>query len=641
MRKLKVGFITSSILVKTGFSNHIKRLLPYLYKTNKYELFHLNQGMPDNHPDFQRFPWKNEGVFKPGQFDHIRFNNPNEEEYKRVVSYGNLAVKDFILNNELDVVIHIEDIWSSTEEMYLKSEWWPVIKDNFLQSTTADSLPILPNFKVWAEKCKNIWFWSSFAEKALKNENLEKYGHIKTVPGCVGKDEYKPISLYEKNELRKKFNIDPNTIIFMQLGRNQPRKLYGRTLESFAKFKKRNSSANAKLLFHCSWQEGWPLDKMIEDNGLKKEDVLTTYFCQKCGDWEIKPHVGENLECKNCQEKKSQITAGIQSKISNEDIGKIYGISDAVVSVFTSGGLEYTNIEACLCELPLLCSDYSAGEDFTSKDFIFSLDGSFTDEIGTGFKKHVPNLNTMIKFYEKIYSMSYENRKKIGKKAREWAIQTFDISIIAKKYEEFIDSCPFIDWEAFKNRKIESKNPNAIIPNIEDNKEWLKTLYKEILKMDVTDDDSGLVSWLNNLQNGQSRQDIENFFRNTGHSENLKLNLNNQSFESLIDNNGNKKLLIVLKESIGDIIISTAIIDSIKKAYPEYDLYFGTSPQYFDILSGNPNIYKCLPWIDVMDSEIWATGQGKSKGLFDAYINLGITTQRQLNYLTNNRIKLL
>ena len=42
-----------------------------------------------------------------------------------------MAVEDFIIRNKLDVVIHQEDIWSSSEEAYLRSKWWPYMKNNF------------------------------------------------------------------------------------------------------------------------------------------------------------------------------------------------------------------------------------------------------------------------------------------------------------------------------------------------------------------------------------------------------------------------------------------------------------------------------------------------------------------------------
>lgn len=649
-RKLRVGFITSSILVKTGFSNNIRSLLPYLYKTDKYELFHLNQGLGDT-PDFQRFPWTNYGVFQNGTFDVQRFQS-QDEGYKRFVSYGNLAVEKFIIDNKLDVVIGAEDIWAFQQDCYFKSKWWQYYKDNFLIWTTADSVPILPDFKAWAENCPNLWFWTSFAEKSLKSENKDKYGHVTTVPGCLDIQEYQPILSWEKQQLRKQNNIDLDTFIFLQVGRNQLRKLYPFTIESFAKFKKFNPEIKAKLLFHCNWQEGWPLERLIQEHGLKKEDILTTYFCLNCGKWEVKPFEGEFRNCKYCGIQGSppqqdnprgngQKTAGIDSSISNREMSKIYGMCDGAISAFTSGGLEFFSVESLLCGLPLLCTDYSCGEDFTCQDFVFRLDGTHTYEVGTGFKKHVPNINTMVKFYEKICKMPHDEKKKIINKGREWAANTFDVNTIGKKLENWIDARKPIIWD-FKY-VYEAKDPHAQIENIANNTDFIKECYKKILKMEVKDDDSGLKYWEGFLANPQNqRQQMVDYMRNVGFQENQKNNIKQVDYSEFLIKNDKKHLLIVLKESIGDLILSTALLESFRRNYPQdkWNIYFGTSPQYKEVFDGNKNIDRVLDYQPFMENEIICTGQGKNKGWFDAYCHLGNSMQHKLNYLTNSSIYL-
>lgn len=648
---LNVGFVTSSLLVRTGFSNMARYLIPYLFKTNKYKIFHLNQGISFD-ANLQKYPWENEGCLRPDVLDINRFNSA-DEGYKRLASYGNLAVEDFIIKNKIDVLILQEDGWAFDPTFYFKSKWYPYLKENVLLHTTIDSLNILPLYKEWAENCSNMWVWASFASNAMKQENPLKYGHVKHVFGCVNENDYAPISLKEKLELRKQNNIDPNTTLFIQLGRSQLRKLYPSTLESFGRFKKENPTIKAKLLFHCSSIEGWPFDRLIIDNGLKKEDVLFTHFCTNCGKWELKPLEGEYKDCKSCGFKGfppnqgnphggGVITAGVTSTITNKDIAKIYGIADACVSPYTSGGFEYCNAESLLCGLPLLCTNYSSGEDFCKQDFVFQLDGTFTHEVGTGFKKHVPNINTMVKFYKKICEMPLDKRQEIGKRGREWAIKSFSINTIGPIFEQWIDSRKKIEWDY--KYKVEIKNINAQIPNEvinhPDDKEFIKQCYKIILNMDISDEDSGLLHWMGFLKQPENknklRENLIQCFRSAGVEHNVKEVP--FKFETLLDNNKNKRLLLVLKESIGDIFLSTAILESLKEMYSEYDIYYACDPKFAEILSGNPYIYKVIPYIGEMESEIWATGQGNNKGFFDVYINLGIFTQRQLNYLSRDKI---
>src|ERR1051326_5282844 len=257
-RKKRVGFVTAPIWYRTGFSNNIKTILPILYKKDKYELFHLSQSVSDVDINLLRFPWQSSGALRMGEFNLELFNK--DQGYNRLCAYGNEAVQRFITENKLDCCIHIEDIWSSSEQYYLDSRWWKYFKNNFLQWTTADSWPLLDTHKRWAKECPNFWVWASFAERALKKENPEMYDHVKTVFGVLDQEEYRPLSPFDKIELRRKFKIPENTKIFIQLGRNQLRKLYPCSLEALSKFKQRNPEHKVKLLFHCSWNEpaGWP-----------------------------------------------------------------------------------------------------------------------------------------------------------------------------------------------------------------------------------------------------------------------------------------------------------------------------------------------------------------------------------------------
>ena len=636
MSKKRVGFVTSSILLKTGFSHNAKVLLPYLWKTDKYELFHLNQGMPPT-PDFLRLPWKNDAVLVPGLFDQNRFNT--DPGYQRCVSYGNCVVEKFIIDNKLDHLILIEDGWSFEPDYYFKSKWWSFMKDNVLLWTTCDSLPVLPLFKEWAQNCKNTWFWSSFGVKALQKEDYEKYKHLKWTYGCLDTKEWNTISSKEKHELRLKNNIDLNLKIFLQLGRNQLRKLYPITIETFAKFKKQYPEYKAKLHFHCSYSDqGFPLERLTLELGLKKEDVLVTYFCRACGEWEVKPFVGEDQDCRFCSAQKAQITAGVTSSITNKELSRVIGMSDACVSVYTSGGFEYINPQALLCNLPLLCTEYSSGEDFVEQDFVSRLDGTFTYEMQTGFQKHVPNQNTIIKFFKKICEMAEEERKEIGKKGRDWALKTFDVNVIGKKVEEWIDSAQPHNWD-FVLPRPQLKNPHAQIDNPPDNADFIEQLYVKILN--VPSDPQGKRYWQNLLEQGAQREQIVNQFRSIATADNQKLGqLQQQTLEGLLDNTGRKRFLIVAKESIGDLLYVTTLLKSFKESYSDYDLYLACDSQYNEIFDGNEYIYKIIPYQPSMESEISMTGQGENKGMFDGYCHLTIGTQRILNYLTNSNIAL-
>ncbi|MFW5659676.1 MAG: glycosyltransferase family 9 protein, partial [Bacteroidota bacterium] len=51
-----------------------------------------------------------------------------------------------------------------------------------------------------------------------------------------------------------------------------------------------------------------------------------------------------------------------------------------------------------------------------------------------------------------------------------------------------------------------------------------------------------------------------------------------------------QKFLIIRFSSIGDIILTTPIIRSLRKAYPDAQIHFLTKAQYANLLAPNPHI---------------------------------------------------
>ena len=645
MSKLKVGISTSYPFARTGFSRNAQSLLPYLYKTGKYELFLLAHSMQDNHPDLGRAPWKTEGVFR--NFDQQRFNV--DEGYKRFVAYGNTATEEFVLKNKLDVFIAAEDGWAFQPEFFFNKPWFNHINKNFLLWTTIDSIPILSLYKEWAEKIPQMWVWASFAEREMKLIDAEKYKHTKTVHGTLDVTKFYPIPSQEKQQLREKFNIKQDEIIIIYLGRSQLRKHFCANLEALAKLRKQNPNYKVKLLFHCHWAEpmGWPLDRVREEVGLKKEDVLCTYNCMQCGYWGVRPYEGEYKDCNQCGIKggtpnqqapggTGQITAGVTSSITEEDLSKVYGICDGSCSVFTSGGLEYTNVESLLCGLPLASSPYSSGEDFVKNDFVYKINGYYFRECQTAFKKFTPEINDIYKFFKWVHDTPLAKRQEISRRGREWALKTFDIKVIGPKFEEFLDSCSPIDWEAYEIQQKANevpKNPLAVIPHIEDNATWIKRLYKDILNMEVDEKDGGYQNWMGVLSQGTPRENVEQFFKRVAIDKNLEIN--KFSFESFFDNTGRKRILFVLPQSAGDIIWATALFPNAKILYPDYDFYFACDPKYFGLLEGNPHVHKTIPYQPQFDNLLFLEGAKEHKGLVDIAFLLHAPTQRFLTYLHN------
>lgn len=636
-RKLRIGIVSNCpVGGKTGLARNQKAILPLLYNTDKYELFFLAQGMSDNSTDFQRLPFKCEGVFK--NFDQNRFNQ--DQGYQRIVSYGATAVEQFVLSNKLDCLVLSDDQWAFPNDFYLNTDWFKYMKKNILPIITADSLPLLPQIKEWAEKCENMSFWTNFAWKHLQKEDYNKFKHCKTVYGALKTSDFTQLSKQDRLNLRRSFNIADDEKIIMYLGRNQLRKIYGSHIKALAKFKKQNPNKKVKLLFHCSWSEqmGWPLDQIREQNGLAKEDILTTYYCQKCGHWHLQPFYGEGANCPICKSEKSMITAGVGSSINEKDLNKIYNIADGSASIFTSGAFEFTNPESLLAGIPLACPNYSCGEDFCSQDFVYEIKGSLTFEHNTGFEKFVPDINSIVKFFEYIYDLPENKRKDITERGRKWAIEQFDAKNVVKKYEEFFDSCEPINWEEFDKKRSEIKNVNASVEHKDSNDEFITECYSKILGMSPNQEDDGRKYWNQFLSQpgdqNQLRNSMIQSMRGAGQEHNNKV-APKLSLQDLLDKTDKERCLLILKESLGDAYIITSLLPEIKLKYPNASIYLATDPKYWEVFDLNEDITACIPWSQELENEMLVTGFGNQKGLFNYFHNIGLTSQRSLNYLSS------
>ena len=630
-RKKKIVYQSDFSLAKTGFGRATKALLKYLYNTGKYEVVNYACGLQYSNPELKKTPWKSVGALpdNPQEIEQLN-RDPN---VARLASYGAHYLDRVIQEEKPDIYIAVQDIWGI--DFAIEKKWFDKI--NSVLWTTLDSLPILPTAVEKAPKIKNYWIWSNFATKALHELG---HNHVETMHGPIETESFFRLEDIKRKELRAKYNIPLDAFIIGFVFRNQLRKSVPNLLEGYALWKRSNPQIkNTFLLLHTHWSEGWNIHKLAKEYNIDFREILTTYICKNCGNYEIKPFHGQDVNCRFCGSEKSQTTTNVGIGVTEGQLNEVYNLMDVYCHPFTSGGQEIPIQEAKLTELITLVTNYSCGEEMC-EDEAGSLDLEWTEyrEHGTEFIKASTKPNSIAKQINKVYNMSPTKRREIGQKAREWTIQNYSVETIGKKIEAFIDSSPEVNYDF--SLKEEEKDQYAQVPNIENNSEWLTYLYHNILKMKHVDqNDDGHKYWMQEFSKGGKRQDIENYFRNVAAQENQK---NKKiEFEDLLDKDDKgKRLLYVMPESIGDIYMSTALFENIKKQYPEHNLYVSVKPEYFEILQGNPYIHKLLQYTPQMDQLLWLEGAGDHNGYFEiAFLPYG-GTQRFLDYVHNGKTKI-
>ncbi|HIL27394.1 MAG TPA: hypothetical protein EYG21_08460 [Nitrospinaceae bacterium] len=629
-KKKKILFQSDSALAKTGFGRNAKEILSYLYKTGKYDIHHYCCGTTKGEPALERTPWKSIGTMPNDQQLLIKLNQ--DPEQGREVNYGGYYMNDVMKKVKPDVFIGCQDIWGV--ESAAKRPWFDKISSAIW--TTLDSLPLYPNALKIAPIVKNYWVWSSFAEKEFARLGHE---HVKTVHGVINHEQFQRLPDQDRLELRKKFNIEEDAFIIGFVFRNQLRKSVPNLIEGYAKWKKEyKPDKKTYLLFHTHWGEGWNIHKLSDEYGLPKDEIITTHICKKCHSYTIKEFKGQDVDCEMCGQDKSQITCSVALGIEEKELNEVYNLMDTYCHPFTSGGQEIPIQEAKFTELITLVTNYSCGEESCEEGSgSIPLEWSEYREHGTQFRKASTCPDSIAKSLNEVFKMDPKKKREQEKQSRKWAISKFSTEVTGKFLEEFIDSSPYSDFD-FESLKWKPRKPDAKIPNIENNEEWLTHIYKSILNMSVDKQNDGHKYWMNQIENKIPRKNIEDFFRNKAKEENEQ----NMPFkiENFLDEDEGKRLLVVMPGSIGDVFMTTSLLPTISKTYPDYNIYFATDPSFFEILDGNSFIHKVIPYNQKMDDLLWLEGREDHKGFFEVAYLPHLGTQRMYNYQHNGKDKI-
>jgi glycosyltransferase involved in cell wall biosynthesis len=586
----------------TGFGKHKKNLLKYLYNTGKYEIIEFSNGYPWSSDELQYTPWKSYGSL-PDDPEHQK-EIANDERKKSTAGYGGEMIDRAIYELKPDIYLGIEDIWGFNG--FFEKPWWNKI--HCIIHTTLDSLPILPDAVNAASKIKNYFVWASFAEKALHKLG---HTHVKTVHGTLDVNNFYRLPDDARSRLRKHFNLEKSFIIGFVF-RNQLRKSVPNLLDGFKMFDEANPSANAKLLLHTFWNEGWDIHRLLKEKDIPLNKVLTTYYCKNCYNYHIKPFQGQILKCDYCQHPNSCETTNIKSGVNEQQLNEIYNLMDVYCHPFTSGGQEIPIQEAKLTELITLVTNYSCGEDSCSSESGgFALDWAEYREPGTQFIKASTLPTSINEKLKMVYEMAFDEKVLLGKKSRNYVINKYSIEIVGKYFEDLFDSFPEVEFDYEKA----DMTPNAYFEpdNSLNDKEWIESLYENLLKRK---DSSGVIHWLQRLKTDLKRQDVLTYFRKVALSEIQKAEFE-KMLKILNEDKSLKKIAYIQPDGAEEVLIATSILPSIQKVYPDHKIYFFTKSENFDLINSHPNVYKTLSYFNKLDDPLYLEGKGNLNKYFD------------------------
>ena len=623
--KKTVVFHSNHSRIFTGFGKNAKNVLRYLYKTGKYNLIEFANTKAKDAPELNTLPWKAVGTLP----DQSKLQELNSDQAKlRSAAYGLNEIDGLIKEYKPDFYIGVEDIWALSP--LVEKKWW---NKNCMIWTTLDSLPLYQDAIKIIPKVNHYYAWASFASKEVERLGFPK-DSIKTLRGATETSSFRRLTDEQRAAIRKEFGLS-NEFIIGFVFRNQLRKSVPNLLQGFKIFKEKNPKLNAKLLLHTHWSEGWDIPKLIKDNELKNTDILTTYFCKKCKQFEVKPFAGQKIKCRFCGEKDSVETTNITNGVSEEQLNEVYNLMDVYCHPFTSGGQEIPVTEAKLTELITLVTNYSCGEDFcTEESGGMPLTWKPYYEPGTNFIKATTLPESIAEKLERVVKMSKDKRKEMGEKARAFVLDNLSAEVIGKQLEEIIDSSEPVEWNYESG--FDQRNPSYEPNEDQSDTDWLIDIYKNILRMTVDSNDDGVKGWLSQLKSGKTREQVLTYFKQVAikeNNENAKVELS----DLLGKEDKGKRILFVMPQSAGDVFMSTSLLPSIKKLYPDYNIYFATKSEFKEILDCNPYIYKTLIFSPFMENLLTMEGHAGGEGYFDITFLPHIGTQKVFDYQHNGK----
>lgn len=630
MQKKKLLVWSNFSRLNTGFGGHKKRILRWFHKQPDWEVIEAAAGIGWDSPDCHKLPWKCYGL-APNPQEQAQINAIQDEGQRslaqRDANYGGLKIDEVIKLEKPDYLYTCEDSWCYDSVI---NKGWNKVLPSFYH-VTIDSVPLLPSQIDMAGKCDHLYVWASFAE-----EEYRKLGYnVKTIGGSVDDSLFKPISEEKRNSLRKKFGLE-DAFVFLKLGRSQLRKHYPNLLDGFKLFKQKNPEIKAKLLFHCHFGEGWNFPQLIKDKEIDPNDVLTTYYCRACRQWGIRPFFGLNQDCPHCQGKNTYSTCDIVHGVSDEDIVDIYGISDMVFNLISSGGYELAVWQGKLCEKIIATPDYSCGKDAVGDGTGgWKVDWATYMEPGSQFVKSTSLPESVAEIMERFINLPKDERLKLEKESREFALGWSSTESVCQRLKAEFEKVSPANWENF-DWTPPPKNPSHIPPPNLSPQDFVLDLFTNILHEKVDKNNSQVKHWVEHLTRSNDHQGVYNHFVNLAAQHNAQLNHKTIDFGELLDPTDEKRLLVVMPESAGDVIMINSLIPRLAKLYPEFRIYFATKPQFRELVEHLPEIHRVLDYLPIMDDIFAMTGRSEHRGYFDYCFLPHGSTQRFMNYQQRN-----
>ncbi len=435
MEKLKVLMCSEASFLSSGFGTYAKEILSRLHKTNKYHIAEFASYSVVNDARDKDINWR----------FYANAVKEDDERYNEYMSrtdnqFGRWRFEKVLLDFRPDVVIDVRDYWMSYYQGIspLRRHF------HWILMPTVDSEPQQEDWIDTFLDADAIFTYSDWGAEVLKKQSSGKINYIDTASPGVDLSVFN--ILPNKENIKTKFGIDPNSVIIGSVMRNQKRKLIPELLFSFRKLIDKLESTNPELgtkLFlylHTSYPDaGWDIPELLKETKLSNK-VLFSYFCSRCGHVEAHTYAHPVQVCKRCYEPTCRLPS-VALGVPNDILSEIYNMFDLYVQYAICEGFGMPQVEAAACGVPVITVDYSAMCDIIKKlqAYKVGIQTKFK-ELETKALRVYPNNDDLIKHILEFMDMPDSMKFQKQQKTRQLTEKYYNWDNIAKIWENYLDS---------------------------------------------------------------------------------------------------------------------------------------------------------------------------------------------------------
>jgi glycosyltransferase involved in cell wall biosynthesis len=303
--------------------------------------------------------------------------------------WGSDAMVEHAKAFQSDVVFTLQDIWVVDPNMLrLIPRWIPIVP--------IDHEPVPEAIFQRLKLAYRVVTYSPFGTRELHRKGM----HSTYIPHTVDTKLFKPM---DKKEIRKKIGIPDDIFLFGMVSANKdnpPRKEFQRVMDAFVKFKQNHPKSG--IYFHT----------LLEQGGGFNIKEYAKYLGISGDIYHVQPY--EQLY-----------------GISHSDMPRIYNAFDCLLAPSSNEGFGVPLIEAQSCGVPVITNNFTSMPDLIKEGktgFLTTVEHKRWTPLGA-YIGH-PSTDSIYDCMEKVY---LADRKKMGKAARKFMQQEFDLDKVFKE----------------------------------------------------------------------------------------------------------------------------------------------------------------------------------------------------------------